>query len=212
MVQLLVWLHGRHMAHEVFERIVANVERILARSGRREAPAVEPPAIAFVDLAGYTELAATVGDEEAARAATSLHSLAVEAAHEHEGRVVKLLGDGVMLRYPSTRAAVASVVELMARVGPAGLPPAHAGIATGPVVSRDGDVYGHTVNLASRIAGHASADELLVLADAAREAAEARFAWEPIGAVALKGVAEPVELARVRPIGGANDVSITVDR
>jgi adenylate cyclase len=197
MEQTLLWLHARHTEHEVFERIVAAVERALMRAGRKERRPSEPPAVAFVDLTGYTTLAATAGDEPAARAATMLHALALEAARDHQGRVVKLLGDGVVLRYPSTGAAVASVGALMARIGDARLPSAHAGIAAGAIVSRDGDVYGHTVNLAARIASHASAGELLVLADVADAAARAGFEWEDAGEAALKGLDEPVRLARV---------------
>lgn len=196
--QTIVWLHRRHTAHEVFERVVAAVERALARSGRRELPPSEPPAVAFVDLAGYTALAAEAGDERAAEVAAVLHSLALDAAREHDGRVVKLLGDGVMLRYPSTRAAVASVAALMRTVRAAGLPPAHAGVATGPIVSRDGDVYGHTVNLAARLAGQAAANELFLFEEFADAAAEAGFECERTGPAELKGVTGPVRVARVR--------------
>jgi adenylate cyclase len=121
------------------------VERAVSRAGRKTVRRGEPPAVAFVDLTGYTELTAAAGDEHAARSATSLHSLALEAARPHAGRVVKLLGDGVILRYHSMRDAAESVYALMAEIARSGLPPAHAGIATGPIVSRDGDVYGHTV-------------------------------------------------------------------
>ena len=152
-VQLLAWLQKRHMESEVFGRIVAYVEGVLVEDGRVERR--EPPAIAFVDLTGYTALTVEAGDERAARFATTLQTLAESAAREYRGRVVKLLGDGVMLRYPSAPDAVRSVQGLMAAIVEAGLPAAHAGIAAGPLVLRDGDVYGHTVNLAARIAGHA---------------------------------------------------------
>lgn len=55
----------------------------------------------------------------------------------------------------------------------------------------------HTVNLAARIAGHAAEGELLLLAEFAGAAADAGFACEEIGPVSLKGVAEPIPLARV---------------
>lgn len=195
--QALIWLHRRHTEHEVFERIVSNVEGAVARAGRKEQHPVEPPAIAFVDLSGYTALTIGVGDEDAVQVATSLHALALDDAREHEGRVVKLLGDGVILRYPSTRASVESVTGLMTAIEKAGLPPAHAGIAAGPIVTRDGDVYGHTVNLASRIASHAPGGELLVPAELTGHVRDAGFDWEDAGEAVLKGVPEPVRLARV---------------
>src|SRR3954453_6414698 len=163
--KLLVWLQQRHQENEVFGRIVSYVERTMVRQGIAERPTMAE-AIAFVDLSGYTELTVEAGDERAAQFATTLQALAEEAARSHRGRVVKLLGDGVMLRFPSITDAVRSVQALMTAVEAAGLPPAHAGIAAGPLVARDGDVYGHTVKLAARIAGQAQAGEILTSADA----------------------------------------------
>jgi adenylate cyclase len=138
------------------------------------------------------------GDEQAAHAATSLHALALDAARDRQGRVVKLVGDGVILRYATAGDAVSSVVDLMSAIRAAGLPPAHAGIAAGPIVTRDGDIYGHTVNLASRIASRAAPGELLVPSDVAAAASEQGFECEDAGEADLKGVPDPVVLVRVR--------------
>jgi adenylate cyclase len=196
LAELLVWLQGRHFEHETFGRVVSYVEETLIQAGRGERHG-EQPAIAFVDLTGYTELTATGGDERAAQFASTLQTLATTSARAHRGQVVKLLGDGVMLRYPSLLDAVACIRELMGSIAAAGLPPAHAGIAAGPIVVRDGDVYGHTVNLAARVAGHAGAGELLVAAVGALERLGDGFAFEDAGSAALKGIAEPVRLLRV---------------
>ncbi len=72
---LLPWLQARHQEHEVFARIVTYVEDALAQSGRT-VRRDELPAIAFVDLTGYTELTVEAGDERAAQFATTLQSLA----------------------------------------------------------------------------------------------------------------------------------------
>jgi class 3 adenylate cyclase len=157
----------------------------------------EAQAIAFVDLSGYTELTAEAGDELAAEFATSLQALAESACRAHRGRVVKLLGDGVMLRYPSIADAVRSVGGLMGAIGEAGLPDAHAGIAAGPLVVRDGDVYGHTVNLAARIAGQAQAGEILVSRDLIGRLDDAGIRWVDAGEARLKGLPAPAPLARI---------------
>ena len=102
-----------------------------------------------------------------------------------------------MLRYPSTLDAVHSVARLMAAVVEAELPPAHAGIASGPLVVRDGDVYGHTVNVAARIAGEAGAGELLVEGAMTARLAVAGIEWADTGDHRLKGISEPVRLARI---------------
>src|SRR4029077_19620819 len=80
---LLVWLHDRHTEHEVFERIVGFMERAVASAGRAEPREAHPPAIAFVDLAGYTELTASGGDERAADFATDLHVVASRVLSNH---------------------------------------------------------------------------------------------------------------------------------
>ena len=113
---------------------------------------------------------------------------------------MKLLGDGVMLRFSSMTDAIDSVRELMASIVAAGLPPAHAGIAAGSMVVRDGDVYGHTVNLAARIASYAGAGELLLGADGVDGVDEATgdsLKLEDAGSASFKGIAEPVRLLRV---------------
>jgi adenylate cyclase len=195
LAQLLVWLQKRHMENETFGRIVDYVEDVLAGSGRGEGR--EPLAIAFVDLSDYTALTVEAGDERAARFATTLQALAEVAARTYHGRVVKLLGDGVMLRYPSALEAVRSVLDLLVAVDDAGLPAAHAGIAAGPLVLRDGDVYGHTVNLAARIAGQAGPGEVLVAGGLTDRLDGGGVGWVDAGEARLKGIAEPVHLARV---------------
>ncbi|HLQ47874.1 MAG TPA: adenylate/guanylate cyclase domain-containing protein, partial [Candidatus Dormibacteraeota bacterium] len=197
LAELMVWLQGRHQEHEVFARVVAYVEETLIKAGRG-ARRGEQPAIAFVDLTGYTELTASAGDERAAQFASTLQTLAATSARANGGRIVKLLGDGVMLCYPSLGDALRSVLELMASIAAAGLPPAHAGVAAGPMVVRDGDVYGHTVNLAARIAGHATAGELLVAANGADELARHGLELEDAGSPFLKGISDPVRLLRIR--------------
>jgi adenylate cyclase len=111
---------------------------------------------------------------------------------------VKLLGDGVMLAYPSLGTAISSVRELMASIAKAGLPLAHAGVAAGPMIVRDGDIYGHTVNLAARIASHAAGGELLVAANGADELAGDGLELEDAGSPLLKGISDPVRLLRIR--------------
>ncbi len=198
LAELMVWLQARHQENEVFARIVPYVEETLIKAGHGERHG-QQPAIAFVDLAGYTEMTVSGGDDHAAESATTLQILAASAVRSHRGRVVKLLGDGVMLQYASMVDAIGSVRDLMASIAAAGLPPAHAGIASGPMVVRDGDVYGHTVNLAARIAGHARAGELLIAADGANQPIGDPVEFEDAGSAALKGIADPVRLLRVLP-------------
>jgi len=197
MTRMLPWLLERHSEDEVFRRILAYLEPRAARAGRVTPRLGAHPAIAFVDLAGYTQFTQTAGDHEAAVLATDLQGLAMVAAREHGGRVVKLLGDGVMLRFDSAVDAVRAVLGLMTGIEERGLARAHAGVASGPVVVRDADVYGHTVNLAARIAAHAASDELLVPAELGAALEKAGIGVEDAELGQLKGIGDAVALARV---------------
>jgi class 3 adenylate cyclase len=202
--ELVSWLHERQLEQTLNRRIIDLVEKTLVAAGRLEARPVSPPAIAFVDLSGFTTLTVQQGDEVAADAAGRLQTLADRAVRDAGGRVVKLLGDGVLLRFGGAADAIRSVLRLVADVEAAGLPPAHAGIAAGLVVVRDGDVYGGTVNLAARIADQAGPGQVVVEEGAVIALPAGTAIFEPLGRVRLKGIPEDVGLWLATP---ASDVA-----
>jgi adenylate cyclase len=102
----------------------------------------------------------------------------------------------VLLRFDDSATAIGATLELVDRVAAAGLPPAHAGIAAGRIVVRDGDVFGQTVNLASRIAAQAMAGEILVEEGVVIALPRGTAAFDPVGRVELKGIPLPVALWR----------------
>jgi class 3 adenylate cyclase len=203
---LVSLIHERHVEATLTARIIAAMENVLGESGRLPERAQRPPAIAFIDLAGFTSLTLERGDEAAAGLATRLFDLADAAVTPVGGRVVKQLGDGVLLRFPDTETAIRTVGSIATATESAGLPPAHAGIAAGPVIVRDGDVFGRTVNLASRIAAEAGAGEVVVEEGVVVALPRGTARFEPIGRVELKGFPMPVALWRLRldavPAGG----------
>jgi class 3 adenylate cyclase len=156
---------------------------------------VRDQAIAFLDLSGFTRLTEERGDEVAAELAATLADLVQDASRPHGGRPVKLLGDGVMFHFPDASAAVECALELVERAPDEGLPPAHVGVSVGPVVFRDGDYFGRTVNIAARVADRAGPHEVFVTDEVvAASAGAARFT--PAGEFELKGVARPLTLHR----------------
>ena len=180
--------------------IAAGFEAMLARAGLYEAPD-RPPAICFLDITGYTRLTQEHGDRAAAELAELLTPIVKRTSIEHGGRPVKWLGDGVMFWFRDPGPAVVAALAMVDALIPAGLPPAHVGIHSGPVVVQQGDYYGQTVNMASRIAEYARPGEVLVsqaVVDAARGAG---VAFTDIGAVELKGVAGAVGLHAARRAG-----------
>jgi class 3 adenylate cyclase len=204
---LVTWLIGKHLELTQNQLNIEAIEQALVRRGLVPARLPDPPAIVFADLAGYTRLTEDLGDESGARTALRLAQLAVDVAHGRDGRLVKLLGDGVMLHFGRPVDAASAALDLVDVVTAAGLPPAHVGIDAGRVIARDGDYFGHTVNLAARISARAGAGEVLASADlvAALGSADQRspsadgpvpIVFGSIGRVELKGIAEPVELFR----------------
>ena len=113
---------------------------------------------------------------------------------------MKWLGDGVMLHFPNPGPASWRRWRWSTGVADAGLPPAHVGLHAGPVIFQEGDYYGQTVNLASRIADYAQAGEVMVSQAVVDAADGSPVTFREVGPVELKGVIEPMELyAAARP-------------
>jgi adenylate cyclase len=185
--QELNWTEG------LVERIENELEAagVLGRAGR-------VPAMCFLDLAGYTRLTEERGDAAAAALAETLALLVARSAREHGGVPVKWLGDGVMVWFREPAGAVRSALELVEEIPEAGLPPAHVGVAAGPVVVQGGDYFGRTVNLAARIASRAGPGQVLVSQSVAESAPPAGVALVELGELRLKGFARPVRLLEAR--------------
>jgi len=153
----------------------------------------------FTDLVGSTELMDRLGDDASERLRRKHFSILREAASGHGGREVKNLGDGLMLAFPSALSAAVAAVTMQQRV--AAYKDEHAGQAmelriglnAGEVISVEDDYFGASVVVAKRLCDRADAAQILA-SDVVRSLvgtwAEHRF--RPVGAVQLKGFAEPV--------------------
>jgi class 3 adenylate cyclase len=200
--EMFLWLSGRYLEHRSVNQIVEGFERYVATRGLAPAPdPLGPPAIVFVDLSGFTRLTRERGDESAVVAATSLQRHADAIATLHGGRLVKLLGDGAMLRLGDATVGVQVALDLMEAMTDEGALSPHAGINVGPVIERDLDVFGQTVNVASRIADVAGPGEVLASEAVVQAAADDRFGFERIEDVPLEGLPGPVALYRVSRFG-----------
>ncbi len=175
------------------EDIVEHVEAALEDSGVRPRPE-RVPAMCFLDLAGYTRLTEEQGDEAAADLAASLAGLVGRSSRAAGGLPVKWLGDGVMFHFREPAGAVLSALEMVAEIPEAGLPPAHVGVAAGPVVAQGGDYFGRTVNMASRIASRAGAGQVLVSESVVQTGSSEGVRFVDLGEVDLKGIAKPVRV------------------
>ncbi|MEZ5863878.1 MAG: adenylate/guanylate cyclase domain-containing protein [Geminicoccaceae bacterium] len=180
----------RLLEQAVFDNAMARLDESLAEQGIVR-PAAADRAIVFIDLSGFTALTETEGDARAATLGSRFVELVQEAALHHAGRLVKMLGDGAMLHFRRPEDAVAAALAIVAGAPAHGLPPARAGIATGPVIGRDGDYFGRTVNVAARLADAVPAGGVWL---DATTAAQAGRPLQPAGRRVLKGLLEPVEV------------------
>ena len=191
---IVPWLQVRHREHAVLEYIVGVTEGFMEERGITPPHPRQPPAIAFLDLTGYTALAEERGDQAAAELAADLAGVVQEAAQAHGGRPVKWLGDGVMFHFTDPGRAILGGLELVEQTERAVSVPARIGINAGTVIAQEGDYFGRTVNIAARIADYARPREVLVSEEAKGGARLAEVEFELIGDVPLKGVSRSVRL------------------
>ncbi len=156
----------------------------------------EHAVVCFADLVGFTSLGDAVGVEELGSVARQLAELAADIARPPV-RLIKTIGDAAMFISPEPTPMVAAALDLVDAVDAAELPSLRAGIASGAVVSRAGDWYGHAVNLSSRVTGVARPDSVLCTEEVRNTSAD-QFNWSFAGRFRLKGLAQPQPLYRAR--------------
>ena len=155
-------------------------------------------AVAFADLVGFTELGETIPVEELGSVAGRLSKLAEEVV-EPPVKIVKEIGDAVMLVSSEPARLVDTALALVEGSDGEGLPAIRAGVAYGPAVNRWGDWYGSTVNVASRLTTRARPSSVLAT-EAVRDAAGG-YEWSFAGEKKLKGLAAPLRTYRARRRG-----------
>lgn len=156
-------------------------------------------AIGFADLVGSTALAANASLGDLNAALDVFERSATETIAAAGGRAVKFIGDEVMFRAPTAEIACSVALDLIDFVSAhPGLPPLRVGLAFGEVLTREGDFYGPVVNLAARVTKLAPPNGLVATVDATRTFAETDdLVVESLGAIEMRGIPQPVELAAV---------------
>jgi adenylate cyclase len=147
-------------------------------------------AIAFADLAGYTRLTEEQGEEEAVGAVERFVE-AVEHTLPEDARVIKTIGDEVMVVGSDPAALVDWAVGFQELMTERPLP--RIGVHYGETMYRDGDYYGREVNLAARVAARSAGGEVVVTRPIV-EVAGPHLEFERIGEVRLKGFTDATEL------------------
>jgi adenylate cyclase len=159
--------------------------------------------VGFADLVGFTALSQSITASELAAIVDRFEAIAYEHVPERGGRVVKMIGDEVMFDVPDGAFAAdiaLALVEACARDSL--VPDVRIGLASGPTLSWEGDLYGPTVNLASRLVNFARAGTVLLSDDlGARLMDDPRFELRRLRPVRLQGIGRvrPWVLRRARP-------------
>ena len=187
----IAYLHSRLLSHFVEQDMIGHMEADLGDDGLEEGRL--RVAIAFADLAGYARLTVEQGDE----AAVSTVERFVEAVGltlPADARVIKTLGDEVMVVGPDPAALTAWAVGLQAGIAP-DEPPPRIGIHYGEALYRDGDYFGREVNQAARVVARAGGGEVLVTRPVVEIADGVDgLQFDRIGEVRLKGFSDTTEL------------------
>src|SRR5713226_4339320 len=164
--------------------------------------------VLFADVSGSSRLYETAGDAAALDAIGRCIERLSQAAESIGGRVLKTIGDEVMVLFPTPDAAASAASEMHAAVE--ALPPIHGtklgvriGFHSGPVIQRDNDVFGDTVNLAARLVEQAVKGQIIISLETAELLSPAfRMFTRPLYSIQVKGKAEEVGLCEVmwRPV------------
>ena len=189
---ILEAIHQRHLQHFVEQDVVGHMEADLGGTeidlGRMRV------AIAFADLAGYTQLTEEEGELTAVDAVERFVG-AVQRSLPDSARVIKTIGDEAMVVGTGVAALVQWAVAFQAshRERPRPRIAVHYGVA----LYRDGDYYGRDVNIASRVAARSGGGEVLVTRQVVEQVQTVAF--ERVGDVRLKGFTASTELFLALP-------------
>lgn len=154
----------------------------------------------FTDVVGSTALLDRLG-EHMAHAFRRRHFVLLRGAiQEHGGTEVKSLGDGLMVAFTDARAAVACAVAMQRAVAMSGDPMMlRIGIEVGEAVREQDDFFGRPVIVARRLCDVAQGGQIVVSETVRRLTGSlSTHALEPLGALALKGLSDPVSATALR--------------
>jgi adenylate cyclase len=191
---LVVYAWRRHLG--------AHVQRYVAEHSPDPAIQAVNRSVGFADLVSFTRLVRRLSERELATLVQRFEAIASDIVASHGGRVVKTMGDEVLFvtqRVSSAAGIALDIVDEMS--GDDLLPDVRVGMATGPVLARMGDVYGTTVNRASRLTAVAPPGAVLVDDITAAAVNElSGFAVQPLPRRSLRGIGPVVPWALSRRV------------
>ena len=167
--------------------------------------------VLFTDIVGSTAMTRQFGDEVAMQLLGVHDKIVRNALADLGGREVKHLGDGIMASFLSAASAVKCGTRVQNEIAKHSQANAdrpirvRVGIAAGEPVERHDDLFGCTVQLASRLCSHAQAEQILVSNVVAELCEGKMLAFEDLGELDLKGFVHPV---RAHAVAWVNEHSV----
>jgi len=191
-------------------------------------PSNELVAIQFSDLRGFSSYTAQHGDEKAFQIARQFVNLVGASVEQHGGRLLKTYGDGVMTSFDDPCQAVQCAAAMQETIcveycgGDDDDPTISAGIGLswGTAIQTDGDLFGHSVNLAKRLADEAKGGQIVTSSTMVEAAGPLdRYTFREMGKHVLKGLGQHQlyeviwrpEVARIATPGDQMDIILTDD-
>lgn len=196
------------------ERVVPDLARLLVYAWQRQLAAAAGRlavqdlhavrvAVGFADLVGFTRLSRQITETELAALVDRFEGRSADVVTSHDGRVVKTLGDSVLFVADTAHVAADIGLRLLETLsGVRGMPELRVGLAAGPVIWRMGDVFGTTVNLASRLTALALPGTILADPDLAGALeGHPAFRLRPVNRLSVRGLGElaPFTVTRAGP-------------
>lgn len=157
-------------------------------------------AVLFADVSGSTKLYETAGDSVAHAAIEKCIGIMRDKTVQAQGKVIKTIGDEVMSQFPTADAAADAAIEMQLAISE--LPPVgktqlgiRIGFNYGPVVERDGDVFGDAVNLASRLSHVATKAQIITARETVMLMSPMlKSSTRPITTIQVKGKAQEIQV------------------
>jgi len=188
----------------------------------------QPIAVQFSDLRGFSSFTAQHGDEKAFQIARQFVDLVGTSVDQHGGRLLKTYGDGVMTSFDDPSQAVrcaATMQEMLCDEYCGGsdddpVMSAGIGLSWGTAIQTDGDLFGHSVNLAKRLADEAKGGQIVASSSVVNEAGALEgYSFRDMGERNLKGIGDHQlyeviwrpEVARIGTADDHMDIVLTED-
>ena len=161
--------------------------------------------IVFTDVKGYTAFSSKASLSEVMGMLKQHDEILIPIINKQEGKIIKKIGDAFLIAFEQPNKAVLAAMEIQRKLkeyNNAANDERKLGVRiainSGPVIRREGDVYGDTVNIASRLEGVADANEIVISESTRSHIDTSIFDVIPFGEHVLKGIDKPVLAFKVR--------------